>query len=98
MTSLPSAPPRAWLLIGLLILASAGCTRRDWVGDMLVLTDVSGKWNGQSTMAWESEFLFEIASRRATGNGRGLIGPRRGWCRRPEWKRPRRRQWRSIQL
>jgi hypothetical protein len=30
------------LLIGLLLLASAGCTRRDWVGDMLVLTDVTG--------------------------------------------------------
>jgi hypothetical protein len=45
LTSLPPAPPPAWLLIGLLILASAGCTRRDWVGDMLVLTDVSGTWS-----------------------------------------------------
>ena len=37
---------KMWLLIGLLILASAGCTRRDWVGDMLVLTDVTGAWSG----------------------------------------------------
>jgi hypothetical protein len=35
---------KMWLLIGLLILAGAGCTRRDWVGDMLVLTDVTGTW------------------------------------------------------
>jgi len=35
-----------WLLIGLLLLASAGCTRRDWVSDLLVLTDVTGTWEG----------------------------------------------------
>jgi len=35
-----------WLLIGLLALASAGCPRRDWVGDLLVLTDVTGTWEG----------------------------------------------------
>jgi hypothetical protein len=35
-----------WLLIGLLILASAGCARRDWVSDLLVLTDVTGTWEG----------------------------------------------------
>jgi hypothetical protein len=39
------APP-----LGLLMLASGGCTRRDWVGDMLVLTDVSGTWVG--TIHW----------------------------------------------
>jgi hypothetical protein len=50
LTSLPPARPPAWFLIGLLILASAGCTRRDWVDDMLVLTDVSGTWNG--TVQW----------------------------------------------
>jgi hypothetical protein len=37
-------------LIGLLLLASAACTRRDWVSDMLVLTDVTGEWKG--TVAW----------------------------------------------
>ena len=42
---------KMWLLIGLLILASAGCTRRDWVGDMLVLTDVSGTWEWNDPMA-----------------------------------------------
>jgi hypothetical protein len=35
-----------WLLIGLLVLASAGCARRDWVSDLLVLTDVTGTWEG----------------------------------------------------
>jgi|SRR5262245_23927875 len=35
-----------WLLIGVLVLASAGCARRDWVSDLLVLTDVSGTWEG----------------------------------------------------
>src|SRR5262245_46254934 len=35
-----------WLLIGVLLLASAGCARRDWVGDLLVLTDVTGTWEG----------------------------------------------------
>jgi hypothetical protein len=34
------------LLIGLLVLASAGCARRDWVSDLLVLTDVTGTWEG----------------------------------------------------
>jgi hypothetical protein len=35
-----------WLLIGLFVLASAGCARRDWVSDLLVLTDVTGTWEG----------------------------------------------------
>ena len=35
-----------WLLIGVLILAGAGCARRDWVSDLLVLTDVTGTWGG----------------------------------------------------
>jgi len=34
------------LLIGLLGLTSAGCARRDWVSDLLVLTDVTGTWEG----------------------------------------------------
>jgi hypothetical protein len=34
------------LLIGLLVLASASCARRDWVSDLLVLTDVTGTWEG----------------------------------------------------
>jgi hypothetical protein len=34
------------LLIGLLVLTSAGCARRDWVSDLLVLTDVTGTWEG----------------------------------------------------
>ena len=35
-----------WLLVGLLVLVSAGCARRDWVSDLLVLTDVTGTWEG----------------------------------------------------
>jgi hypothetical protein len=37
-----------WLLflIGLLALAGAGYARRDWVSDLLVLTDVTGTWEG----------------------------------------------------
>src|SRR5262245_33508802 len=38
--------PTRWLLIGLLLLASAGCAQRDWVSDLLVLTDVTGTWDG----------------------------------------------------
>ena len=34
------------LLIGLLVLTSADCARRDWVSDLLVLTDVTGTWEG----------------------------------------------------
>ena len=34
------------ILIGLLLLAGAGCARRDWVSDLLVLTDVTGTWEG----------------------------------------------------
>jgi len=37
------------LLIGLVVLASAGCAKRDWVGDLLVLTDVTGTWEGSVT-------------------------------------------------
>src|SRR5262245_14157449 len=33
-------------IVGGGILASAGCARRDWVSDLLVLTDVTGTWEG----------------------------------------------------
>jgi hypothetical protein len=39
-----------WLLIILLVVASAGCARRDWVSDLLVLTDVTGTWEGSVTV------------------------------------------------
>jgi hypothetical protein len=45
--SLPLVHPR-WLLIGLLVLACASCARRDWVSDLLVLTDVTGTWEGST--------------------------------------------------
>lgn len=37
-----------WLLIVLFLLASAGCAGRDWVSDLLVLTDVTGTWEGSA--------------------------------------------------
>ena len=39
--------PAKWLLICLLVLSTAGCARRDWVSDLLVLTDVTGTWEGR---------------------------------------------------
>src|SRR5262245_13769046 len=44
--------PTRWLLIGLLVVASAGCARRDWVSDLLVLTDVTGTWEGSAKGLW----------------------------------------------
>ena len=35
-----------WLLIAVLVLAGAGCARRDWVIDLLVLPDVTGTCEG----------------------------------------------------
>jgi hypothetical protein len=46
-----------WLLIGLLVLASAGCARRDWVSDLLVLTDVTGTWEGWVRQGTGSGFI-----------------------------------------
>ena len=40
-----------WLLIGLLVLACASCARRDWVSDLLVLTDVTGTWEGSARVS-----------------------------------------------
>jgi hypothetical protein len=71
---------KMWLLVGLLILASAGCTRRDWVGDMLVLTDVTGEWAG--TVAWPGSPSFALVLRQegprvageASWGGSGTVG------------------------
>ena len=40
------------LLISLLVLACAGCAHRDWVSDLLVLTDVTGNWEGTAMINW----------------------------------------------
>ena len=52
-----------WFLIAVLILASAGCARRDWVSDLLVLTDVTGTWEGwvKQQLAGGSMPTFPIA-------------------------------------
>jgi hypothetical protein len=42
----------SWLLICVLVLAGAGCARRDWVSDLLVLTDVTGTWEGSAMINW----------------------------------------------
>jgi hypothetical protein len=64
-----------WLLIGLLILASAGCTRRDWVDDLLVLTDVTGEWRG--SIEWRGPPNFSLilhqSGARVTGNSSGTL-------------------------
>ena len=49
-----------WLLIGLLLLASAGCAGRDWVSDLLVLTDVTGTWAGSITHLRGQQREFRI--------------------------------------
>ena len=79
---------KMWLLIGLLFLASGGCTRRDWVDDMLVLTDVSGTWSG--TVVWSGNPNLSLrlgqsgsrvtgdASWGAAGNMPALSGPIQG--------------------
>ena len=41
------------LAIALLLLASAGCARKDWVTDLLVLADVTGTWKGSVTLIVE---------------------------------------------
>jgi hypothetical protein len=50
-----------WLLLGLFLLASAGCARRDWVSDLLVLTDVTGTWEGSVTLGTGLSTSFGIA-------------------------------------
>jgi len=37
----------AWLAIGLLSLAAAGCARPDWIEQTLVTVDVTGVWRGE---------------------------------------------------
>ena len=55
--------PTRWLLIGVLVLASAGCVKRDWVSDLLVLTDVTGTWEGS------------VRANYGIGHGSGIILP-----------------------
>ena len=45
---------RRWLAVALLLLASA-CARKDWVTDLLVLTDVTGTWKGWVTLIVEGD-------------------------------------------
>ncbi len=66
---------KMWLLIGLLILASVGCTRRDWVGDMLVLTDVSGTWSGTIRWRGPSHFSWTLQQDGARVTGESSMAP-----------------------
>ena len=52
-----------WLLIGLLLLASAGCARRDWVSDMLTLADVTGTWTGSIVCQGGTTAMGEVPVR-----------------------------------
>ena len=44
-----------WLAVALLLLTSAGCARKDWVTELLVLTDVTGTWKGWVTLIAEGD-------------------------------------------
>ena len=67
---------KMWLLIGLLILASAGCTRRDWVGNLLVLTDVSGTWSGSIDWRGPPNFSLTLQQAGARVTGESSAAPR----------------------
>ena len=66
-----------WLLIGVLVLASAGCARRDWVSDLLVLTDVTGTWEGslrpQFYMGRTRPHHAGASAERTEGDWRGFV-------------------------
>src|SRR5262245_34151042 len=47
-------------IVGGGILASVGCTRRDWVGDLLVLTDVTGTWEGSARTSFGTGLVPNI--------------------------------------
>ena len=66
---------KMWLLVGLLILASAGCTRRDWVSDLLVLTDVSGTWNGTLQWSGPANFSWTLQQDGARVTGESSMTP-----------------------
>ncbi len=60
---------KMWLLTGLLILASAGCTQRDWPSDLLVFTNVTGTWDGtvlSGTGGTPAGFLESYTERHAS--------------------------------
>jgi hypothetical protein len=73
-----------WLLIILLVLASAGCARRDWVSDLLVLTDVTGTWegsvrvrtpaSGQHALNVPIRLALQQSGPKVTGELRWLLG------------------------
>jgi hypothetical protein len=55
-----------WLLIGLLLVVGAGCARRDWVGHMLALTDVTGTWTGSLTYNYTARNPTAVTQMRLT--------------------------------
>ena len=64
-----------WLLIALLVLASASCARRDWVSDMLTLADVTGTWTGASVCGIRAlRITFRQSGSRVTGTLSGQRG------------------------
>jgi hypothetical protein len=65
----------AWLLIGLLLSVSAGCTRRDWVSDMLVLADVTGTWVGTIELTTLRSFRLTLRQNGAKVTGETAAAP-----------------------
>jgi hypothetical protein len=64
-----------WSLIGLLMLVGPGCTRRDWVSDMLVLADVTGTWTGTIRVATLRGFRLTLRQNGAKVTGETAAAP-----------------------
>jgi len=64
-----------WLLVALLLSVSAGCTRRDWVSDMLVLADVTGTWTGTIRVATLRGFRLTLRQNGAKVTGETAAAP-----------------------
>ena len=63
------------LLVGLFWVVSAGCTRRDWVSDMLVLADVTGTWVGTIELTTLRGFRLTLRQNGAKVTGDTAAAP-----------------------
>jgi hypothetical protein len=84
-----SLPVVARCVLLSMVLATASCARRDWVSDLLVLTDVTGTWEGwvkgagfggpATTPSDPITMVLQQTGPKVTGQLRGRVG--RGWWR-----------------
>ena len=63
------------LLVGLFWVVSAGCTRRDWVSDMLVLADITGTWVGTIELTTLRGFRLTLRQNGAKVTGDTAAAP-----------------------